>query len=573
MIRIMSATYGPSKNRKFINGQYSNSDESCVPYTRDVLPFIRALLMFKIKGKSLDHFNSISLIDGKSLNEIFGDPCIGTTKQLTIHYTFSEKKINDENETDEKANGKERQIKMGQVCRKTFSEHENIILERRITHYQNEKKIKRAILRQKEANRHDGKPLKLEKKRSLDSNTITETFFEHDDYDQELVLARKMGRTQSISELEKEGTAKPDLYSILRNETSLSSSCIKQSNVIHGEDMKFGEKTSIHYEGCRTVENIEAEESITLPSSKKWRLRSYISEISLPMILPYLKFRQRVDCRLVCKVWRFVVQDWGVAQIVDVNDKSFPTFTQFFLRGIISHSYSSLHTLFLANFSDLTPQDLHPALPYLRKLKTLDVSRCNKLDNSTFILLSQTVNDSLEVLYMKGLTKVTDEGLVCICQRCHNLTVLEISNLNISDQSVLVLGNNLHKLKALFMRDNFRLTNKSIDVVTDKCTRLTQLSLWGCIKLGVSNACQNDALVNCDSQNHCNYRGAQKLVILNLWGCHGLLDASVDSMVNLLNLHTLVVNECHKLSDAFVVSVFEFLYTNKMIRCDIFVYQ
>lgn len=89
------------------------------------------------------------------------------------------------------------------------------------------------------------------------------------------------------------------------------------------------------------------------------------------------------------------------------------------------------------------------------------------------------------------------------------------------------------------MRDNFTLTNRSIDVITTNCTRLTQLTLWGCIKMKTLKF------------------NAEDLVLLNLWGCHGLTDSVAESMGCLCNLKSLILSECHRLTDTFILSICE----------------
>jgi hypothetical protein len=141
---------------------------------------------------------------------------------------------------------------------------------------------------------------------------------------------------------------------------------------------------------------------------------------------------------------------------------------------------------------------------------------------------------------MKGLQKVTDEGLMSICRSCKKLQVLEISNVKITDESGIAIGENLTQLRALYMRDNFLLTNKSIDIITEKCTRLAQLTLWGCIRLKSLSF----ERLNQDCGN---------LVLLNLWGCHSLLDDAADALAPMRNLRSLIVSECHRLTDSFLV--------------------
>ena len=494
VIRILSATYGPSDKRMLINGETVSSDFSRTPYTRDVLPFMKSLLSVKtgiyddgstnnddcyrrgddtcssetmayanntnqsslepssrrtrvssskIQGDGFieRNQNSVILIEGKSMNAIFGDPCPGTTKKLTITYIFYDQGS---------------YLRKSEICRSTFVEHENIILTRYVK--------------------------SLEDQQQEQSNLM-----DHNDKDD-------------------------DVYANNEN-----------------EDIDF------------------------LPLQGSWKLPHYISEIVIPIFLPFLEIKERVECQLVCKLWRVVIRNLGVAHTVDVEDPSLTNFTRSFLRGLISHSYSSLHSLFLNDFKQLDPNDLHPALPHLRKLKTLDISRCRQLGDPTLVMISEHLSDTLQVLYMKRLPKVTDIGLTQICRACRLLRVLEISNLtNVTDNGGIEIGN-LIKLEALYMKDNFCLTNRSIDVITDKCKKLTQLTLWGCNKLSYITK-QTTIHITPGQQISNKHDRCEKIILLNLWGCTGLHDDCAHSIIHLHNLRTLIVSECLRLSDTFVVS-------------------
>jgi hypothetical protein len=231
-----------------------------------------------------------------------------------------------------------------------------------------------------------------------------------------------------------------------------------------------------------------------------------------------------------------------VATTIDRNDIMIANFTRPYFRGILSHSFSSLHSLFLSGFEMLEKEDLHPSIPQLRKLRSLDVSRCYNLDDSTLQLLAQHVHPTLEVLYIKGLRKVTDVGMKAICDACTKLEVLEISNVPLTDEGGMAIQK-LIRLRALFTRDNYQLTNKSIDVITEKCTRLAQLVLWGSTRLNhLSFDTTRDSVFS-----------SGKLVVLNLWGCFNLRDEAAHALGNMKNLRSLIVSECHRLTDQFVV--------------------
>jgi hypothetical protein len=321
-----------------------------------------------------------------------------------------------------------------------------------------------------------------------------------------------------------------------------------------------------------------------------------VSEIVLPIALPYLTIPQRVKCAQVCKAWKFVISEQGVAQHIDVNDASSVAYQALqnknresspsFFEGILRNSYPSLQRLFLHNYQHLEPAVFHCAIPHLRKLNQLDVSRCAQLNDQTLLLIAEHLNKTLEVLYMKGLRKVTDVGMTEIARSCTKLRVLEISNVPITDASGIELGKNLHNLEALYMRDNYLLTNQTVIELSTRCRCLQQLTLWGCIRItniimerGQHVGTKLDAFTpRPEPALSCSI--SQTLVLLNLWGCHGLRDDSFllrgkseagrhetthDVRNNcgtpptrlaspFKNLRILIVSECHQLTDKFVVS-------------------
>ena len=471
-VHLISATYGPCPGRRLFNGEITGgsiNDPTRIPFSRDVLPVLRHFLgegvdeaasspATKCADKTTDgadfvgglhevnDHESISDLDGDvgtnkkrkrrqprrrvafplleaglSMNVAFGDPCPGTTKILTIQYSF----------TDESAQT---------ISTATFREHERIILRR--------------------------------------SNLIQET--------------ETTGANRTL---------------LLKNAKSTS---------------------------------ITADES-ALAVAEPWGLRTEVSELVLPLLLPYLEIRRRAKCQMVCKSWRSIITDMGVATSVDINDPSIRNKSRKFLRGIIAQSYSSLCSLILNDISDLAKDDLHPAFPHLTKLTTLDISRCTNMNNSTLLLISEHLGDRLEVLYIKGLTRVTDEGFLIVCKSCRLLRVLEISAIpKITDHSGTAIGENLPMLEALYMRDNYQLTNESIDRITSQCKKLSLLTLWGCIRL------KNLVI------NHEVGDGSNQVVMLNLWGCHGLGDDIAEAIGRMPNLRSLNVAECHNLTDSFI---------------------
>jgi len=213
------------------------------------------------------------------------------------------------------------------------------------------------------------------------------------------------------------------------------------------------------------------------------------------------------------------------------------------------------------------------------------MSRCTEVRDETLQLLAKHNSNTLEVLYIKGLVNVSDVGVMAICRGCQKLKVLDVSYTAITDDSGVAIGEHLSNLRALYTRDNFRLTNRSIDSITANCTKLNQLTLWGCVKLhhlnfgvtfgggpgengnssSILTASRSKETRKGNEKDAGNARGNQhilpagsnntgKLVSLNLWGCVKLGDDIAVALGNMRNLRSLIVSECHRLTDQFAVS-------------------
>jgi hypothetical protein len=540
IIKIVSANYGPCEGLRLLTGELTNDEMTSIPVTRDVAPFLRALLVARRlaedkkeesnvgKSRSND-YNAIPRIvrvspttgtlgtahsfmyllgGAKSMNATFGDPCPGTSKRLHVHYVITEAEASSNHNDDAKSS----LAAKTQVHHVSFFEHEHVVLRRRLDFYQDDSQFKQAVDRSVQKSKQ---PLLMAHDADADEATLQQ--------------ARRMGRSQSIVDFAQENmqisqsTPSFPIQSGPSSSKSITTTTPRTTTSTNTAPIS-------HHQAC---------------PKNKWRLRSAVSEIVLPIVLPFLKVRERVQCRLLCKSWKHVVREWGVATTIDSNDAMIANFTRPFLRGILSHSYSSLHSLFLSGFEKLEKEDLHPSIPQLGKLRYLDVSRCYNLDDSTLELLAHHVHQTLQVLYIKGLGKVTDVGMKAICDACAMLEVLDISNVPLSDEGGMAIQK-LTRLRALFTRDNYQLTNKSIDVITEKCTRLAQLVLWGSTKI---------SHLSFDTTRD-NVFSSGKLVFLNLWGCFNLKDEAAHALGNMKNLQSLIVSECHRLTDQFVVRLF-----------------
>ncbi|KAL7435123.1 hypothetical protein ACHAXM_004457 [Skeletonema potamos] len=127
-LKVISASYGPSDGRRLLDGSTvdHNKLESYVPYTRDVLRFLNNEVGDDPGCEhSLCHgavIKSYSLMQGRSMNVVFGDPCPGSTKVLRIIYVFQDYFRRD--------NDPGYHVTPSRTFSSTFAEHEQILLRR-----------------------------------------------------------------------------------------------------------------------------------------------------------------------------------------------------------------------------------------------------------------------------------------------------------------------------------------------------------------------------------------------------------------------------------------------------------
>jgi hypothetical protein len=157
IVKIVSASFGPCEGRRLLTGELSSDETSSIPHTRDVAPFLRALLIAQqYREARADQSNNNSRSDGnadadpspdtrivrmnaitsqgmkratialggmQSMNAVFGDPCPGTSKRLHVLIILRE---------GDKRNG--RPCFAGSFvrsCFMSFAEHEHVVFQRR----------------------------------------------------------------------------------------------------------------------------------------------------------------------------------------------------------------------------------------------------------------------------------------------------------------------------------------------------------------------------------------------------------------------------------------------------------
>lgn len=170
------------------------------------------------------------------------------------------------------------------------------------------------------------------------------------------------------------------------------------------------------------------------------------------------------------------------------------------------------------------------------------------------------------------MKNVTNTGVVHLFESCTNLRVVDISEVHqLNDEAGLAIGKHLTKLEVLHCKDNYKLTNDSVDIITKNCKNLVQITLWGNIHLkhidlgtaeegekdnGTSHTTDSASLPRPPSSSDF-LQTPSKLIILNLWGCHNIEDSAAKSFTStcLPHLRSLCLSECHRLTDEFLGAI------------------
>jgi hypothetical protein len=97
---------------------------------------------------------TIALGAMQSMNAVFGDPCPGTSKRLHVHYLVREEdKLNTDDPVSRTA--------LSELLYMSFAEHERVVLQRRVTLYQEDSVLKRASARAAAAKKYQTQALLL----------------------------------------------------------------------------------------------------------------------------------------------------------------------------------------------------------------------------------------------------------------------------------------------------------------------------------------------------------------------------------------------------------------------------
>jgi hypothetical protein len=135
-------------------------------------------------------------------------------------------------------------------------------------------------------------------------------------------------------------------------------------------------------------------------------------------------------------------------------------------------------------------------------LVLLNLEMCIRVTNNGIKSLANCPN--LEVLKLRNLGNVDDEGMIDIAKSCTKLHTLNMAGLHlIQDSTILTISQSCKALERISLVGLKHITDKSVQYLLANCTELEQVDLNNCphistemkVKLGqkdVSNKTQNE---------------------------------------------------------------------------------
>ncbi|RGB38807.1 hypothetical protein C1646_755307 [Rhizophagus diaphanus] len=205
--------------------------------------------------------------------------------------------------------------------------------------------------------------------------------------------------------------------------------------------------------------------------------------------------------------------------------------------SIVAKTYPDLRHLALPN-SGITAKGLYDSSKICKKIKYLDISRCNLITEQSLIGISYNCQ-SLEELHLSGITRITSLSIIHILSSCPNLRILDISDIDGSgiEDNIIKLFPMLRELnmrEAGFVDDTFvaliceddddcvypgfkhldlgftNITNRAIKIIAERCINLRYLDIKYC---NISDRAIRAIASSCDELRYLNLMGCNSITI------------------------------------------------------------
>ena len=216
--------------------------------------------------------------------------------------------------------------------------------------------------------------------------------------------------------------------------------------------------------------------------------------------------------------------------------------------AVVKH-FSNLTSLNLSGWCNLTDDMVQKIIQTCQNLEKLDLSHCNQLTNNAF---SEQGNYSgLIDLNLQGCTNLTDKSLGVIIQNCSKLQELNLSECTKLTGETVRLISTLQELKILKLNQCDNLETQDVKTVIHSCqSQLQSVELRACEKLQELSFKTEQNLEELDLSENYNlrkvtFKNCLNLQRLNLQRCVNLQLLNLDQCPNLLDLN---LNKCEELN-------------------------
>lgn len=128
-----------------------------------------------------------------------------------------------------------------------------------------------------------------------------------------------------------------------------------------------------------------------------------------------------------------------------------------------------------------TSKPLEELFQCLPLLQVLEMTNCDAVTDAVVVTLSENC-PYLKQLDIGGCSRITDTALVALATHCGKITCLNVSRTKITDMSIICLVNSeCHQnLFELQLKNCEKITDHSIEAITNKCIRMSILVFDGC---------------------------------------------------------------------------------------------
>jgi len=209
----------------------------------------------------------------------------------------------------------------------------------------------------------------------------------------------------------------------------------------------------------------------------------------------------------------------------------------------LQQSHPNLHTLNISRVYNIGIKDTESITNSFPALKSLSICGNRKLADDSLASLARGCPQlsHLDVSNCRGLK---GPGLIEIALRCQSLTSLDLSMCTISASHLTNLFNCTLALERLLLRNCFGVSDEVVETLVKTSRRLVYLDLSGCSN--ITNASLTAVLSHCPCLTH-----------LGINDCFRVRTKAFTSIISSLNLESIQLDNCDKITDQAVVAIIE----------------